>query len=81
MLSDEAYLQTCREAIELYRQRAERVIAQRARKNYQTACRYLAKMRTLYEKLGESGASYIATLRDQNRNLRALKEELAGAKL
>src|SRR6266496_3716038 len=72
-----------REAIELYRQHAERLIAQRGRQNYQPACTYLAKMRALYEKLGESEAwtSYIAALREQNRNLRALKEELAQAGL
>ena len=72
-----------REAIELYRQHAERLIAQRGRQNYQEACKYLAKMRTLYEKLGESEVwtSYITTLREQNRNLRALKEELANARL
>ena len=72
-----------REAIELYRQHAERLIAQRGRQNYQEACKYLAKMRVLYEKLGEGEAwtSYIMALREQNRNLRALKEELAAAVL
>ncbi len=72
-----------RESIELYRQYAERLIALRDRKNYQAATNYLKKMRTLYEKLGESEAwtSYITTLREQNRNLRALKEELAKAGL
>ena len=72
-----------REARELYRQHAERLIAQRGRQNYQEACTYLAKMRVLYEKLGESEAwtSYIMALREQNRNLRALKEELAAAGL
>ena len=72
-----------REAIELYQQYAERLIALRERKNYQTACTYLVKVRTLYEKLGEGVAwtSYIAALREQNRNLRALKEELAAAGL
>jgi catechol 2,3-dioxygenase-like lactoylglutathione lyase family enzyme len=72
-----------REAIELYRQYAERLIAQRGRQNYQEACKYLAKMRALYEKLGENEAwtSYITALREQNRNLRALKEELANAGL
>jgi len=71
------------ESIELYRQFAERLIAMRDRKNYQAATKYLAKMRTLYEKLGENEAwtSYITTLREQNRNLRALKEELAKAGL
>jgi len=40
-------------------------------------------MRDLYEKLGEheTWAAYIAELRDKNRNLRALKEELANAGL
>lgn len=72
-----------REAIELYQQHAERLIAQRGRQNYQAACQYLAKMRTLDEKLGENEAwaSYITALREQNRNLRALKEELANAGL
>ncbi len=70
-----------REARELYRQHAERLIAQRGRQNYQEACKYLAKMRALYEKLGEGEAwtSYLTALREQNRNLRALKEELAAA--
>jgi len=72
-----------REAIELYRQRAERLIAQRGRQNYQQACTFLAKMRSLYEKLGEHEiwTSYMTALREQNRNLRALKEELANAGL
>jgi uncharacterized Zn finger protein len=72
-----------REATELYRQHAERLIAQRGRQNYQEACTYLAKMRVLYEKLGDGEAwtSYITTLREQNRNLRAFKEELAAAGL
>ena len=71
------------EAIELYRQSAERLIAQRDRQNYQAACKDLAKMRALYEKLGEHEAwtSYMTALREQNRNLRALKEELANAGL
>jgi catechol 2,3-dioxygenase-like lactoylglutathione lyase family enzyme len=72
-----------REAIELYRQYAERLIALRERKNYQAACTYLIKVRALYEKLGEGEAwtSYITALREQNRNLRALREELAAAGL
>ena len=40
-------------------------------------------MRALYEKPsdGEIWTSYVAALREQNRNLRALKEELANAGL
>ncbi len=70
-------------AIELYRQFAERLIAMRDRKRYELACTYLVKVRALYEKLGEHEAwtSYVAALREQNRNLRALKEELANAGL
>jgi len=72
-----------REAIEIYRQYAERLIAMRGRQNYQQACKYLAKMRVLYEKLAENKewSNYITTLREQNRNLRALKEELTNAGL
>jgi catechol 2,3-dioxygenase-like lactoylglutathione lyase family enzyme len=72
-----------REARELYRQYAERLIALRGRQNYQAACQYLAKVRALDEKLGESEVwtSYITALREQNRNLRALKEELANSGL
>ncbi len=71
------------EAIELYQQHAERLIAMRERKYYQEACPFLAKMRVLCQKLGENEAwaSYVATLREQNRNLRALKDELAKAGL
>src|SRR6266536_3353683 len=70
------------EAIALYQQRAERLIAQRDRKQYREACTFLAKMRSVYEKVGEHGtwASYMATLRQQNRNLPALKDELAKAR-
>ena len=69
------------EAIELYRQSAERLIGLRGRQNYEEACKYLAKMHALYEKLGEQEAwtRYLTALREQNRNLRALKEELANA--
>jgi catechol 2,3-dioxygenase-like lactoylglutathione lyase family enzyme len=70
-------------AIELYQQFAERLIAMRDRKRYEIACTYLVKVRALYEKLGEGEAwtSYMTALREQNRNLRALKEELANAGL
>ena len=53
-----------REAIELYRQQAERLITQRGRQNYQQACRFLTEMPALYEKLGdgEIWSSYMAAL-------------------
>ena len=50
---------------------------------YVQACRYLAKVRNLYERLAEreAWARYIADLRERNRRLRALMEELAAAGL
>ena len=55
----------------------------RDRKRYELASTYLVKVRALYEKLGEGEAwtRYITALREQHRNLRALKEELARAGL
>ncbi len=41
-------------SIDLYQQHIERLIAGRGRANYQVACRYLAKIRSLYEKLDET---------------------------
>jgi uncharacterized Zn finger protein len=72
-----------RESIEIYRKHVERLIDQRGRGSYRHACQYLSRMRDLYEKLGEQGtwATYITALRDKNRNLRALKEELVSAGL
>jgi uncharacterized Zn finger protein len=72
-----------RAAIEIYQQFAERLIAMRGRKRYQLASTYLVKMRALCEKLGEGETwmRYITALREQHRNLRALKEELARVSL
>lgn len=72
-----------RDAIDLYRKHAESLIDQRSRSNYQEACRYLARVRGLYVKLGEQTEwdRYVADLRVRNSSLRALKEELASAKL
>ncbi len=72
-----------RAAITIYQREAERLIEQRGRDRYQAACGFLLRARALYEKLGEQDAwnSYITNLRDRYRSLRALKEELAAARL
>ena len=72
-----------RAALEIYQQHVEWLIALKERKHYQAACTYLVKMRALYEKLGESEVwrSYIAALRERNRHLPALRDEMAKAKL
>jgi len=72
-----------RAAIEIYKKQAEKLIALRQRKHYHEACKYLAKIRALYEKLGENQewTSYITALRERNHTLRALKEEMEKAGL
>jgi uncharacterized Zn finger protein len=70
-------------ALAVYRAYVEYHIGQRNRQGYQEACWCLAIMRTLYNKLGKSDewTNYITALRERYHTLRALKEELAKAKL
>lgn len=72
-----------RASIDLYQQHVERLIAGRGRSNYQVACRYLAKIRSLYEKRDEieDWTTYIAWLCKRHSRLSTLKEELAAAGL
>jgi hypothetical protein len=72
-----------RASIDLYQQHVERLITGRGRSNYQVACSYLVKVRSLYEKLDETGqwTTYIAWLRKRHSRLYTLKEELAAAGL
>jgi len=72
-----------RASIDLYQQHVERLIAGRGRANYQVACNYLVKIRSLYEKLDETGhwTTYIAWLRKRHSRLSTLKQELAAAGL
>lgn len=72
-----------RASIDLYQQHVERLITGRGRSNYQVACRYLAKIRSLYEKLDEVGqwTTYIAWLRRRHSRLATLKQELEVAGL
>ncbi|HWE62477.1 MAG TPA: SWIM zinc finger family protein [Chloroflexota bacterium] len=70
-------------AREIYQRYAERLIEARGRENYQVASTLLAKVRDLYARLGdqEEWTHAIAALREKNRALRALKDELARAGL
>lgn len=67
-----------REAIRLYMEAAERLIGARRRGNYAEAAGYLVRVREVYQRLGEGETwqTLISDLRDQNRRLRALKDEL-----
>lgn len=70
-------------AIQLYQEYLERLIAIRGRENYKSASELLKKVRALYMRIGESEQwdNYITLLREKNRSLRALKEELTLAGL
>ena len=70
-------------SIELYQQHVERLITGRGRGNYQVACHYLGKIRSLYEKQNETEqwTNYLGWLRKRHSRLHTLKEELAVAGL
>ena len=66
------------ESIRIYVDAAKRLIQARGRDNYTTAANYLARVRKLYQHLGDEQIwqALIADIRKQNSSLRALKEEL-----
>ena len=66
------------EAIRLYKSVVQRLIDVRGRDNYQQAAGYLAQVKILYQKQGREPEwnAYISDLRNSNKSLRALKEEL-----
>jgi uncharacterized Zn finger protein len=72
-----------REAIRLYRETVEQLIAARGRGKYAEAAGYLIRVRELYQRLeeGEAWQTLISNLRDRNRRLPALKDELNKAEL
>ncbi len=71
------------EAIKIYQQRAERLIAEKNRKSYQGACVHLVEVKSLYQELGEHEAwtKYISSLRQQYKHLPALRDEMMKAGL
>jgi uncharacterized Zn finger protein len=72
-----------REAIRLYMRAVEQLIDQRGRENYVEAAVFLKTVRALYERLGEQEVwqELISGLKERNRTLRALKDELHKAGL
>jgi uncharacterized Zn finger protein len=68
------------EYLDAYKDRINRLIAARGRKNYQAAVPYVKKMKEIYTKMLESPAdwkAYITHLRTSNKTLRALQDELS----
>jgi uncharacterized Zn finger protein len=66
------------EAIRLYKSVIQKLIDGRGRENYQQATDFLQRVRLLYQKQGQESEwhAYITNLRNSNKSLRALKEEL-----
>ncbi|MFB3133046.1 MAG: hypothetical protein ACE10K_11045 [Rhodothermales bacterium] len=71
------------EAIRLYRQAAEHLIDQRGRDNYAVAATHLKQVRDVYVRLNneEAWKQCIHEVRENHRNLPALKDELKKAGL
>ncbi len=67
-----------REAIRLYKSVIQKLIDGRGRENYQQTTDFLMRVRLLYQKQEQEPEwhAYIAHLRNSNKSLRALKEEL-----
>jgi uncharacterized Zn finger protein len=72
-----------REAIRLYLEEVERLIAGRGRGNYAEAANYLLRVRAVFEQMGEEKAwhTLIANLREKNRRLPAMQDEFNQAGL
>src|SRR5436305_8791106 len=66
------------EAMRLYKSVVQRLIDGRGRENYQQATGYLVRVRRLHEKQGREPEwqAHIPTLRNSNKHLEQLKEEL-----
>jgi uncharacterized Zn finger protein len=66
------------EAVRIYQGLAEQQIAQRGRPAYQAAANYLVRVMRILEGNGRAAEwqSFIADLRQRNKSLRALREEL-----
>jgi hypothetical protein len=66
------------EAIRLYKSVIQKLIDGRGRENYQQAIGYMMRIRMLYQKQGQESEwqAFITNLRNSNKSLRALKEEL-----
>jgi uncharacterized Zn finger protein len=71
------------EAIGLYLKEVDALIAAQGRERYATAAEYLARVRDLYVRQGQQAEwqRLIASLREQHKRLRALKDELSKAGL
>ena len=70
-------------SIEIYRERAEKLVEARGRERYREACTYLTTMRDLYRQMSREPAwtDFMVEFRERHRRLRALRDELGKAGL
>ncbi len=70
-------------AVQIYSQRIDELIEARGRDNYRDAAQYLKRVRQIYkdEQKLSIWQDYIGVIRQENRHLRALQDELNKAKL
>lgn len=70
-------------AIDIFLAEVQREIKGRQRESYASAARYLRQVKTIYSRLDEIGAwdALISQLRQENKRLRALQDELVKAGL
>lgn len=70
-------------AIQIYRRQVDRLIAHRGRENYRQAASILQRVRAIYKRLTNEPdwGAYLTELREQNRRLPALQDELDKAGL
>ena len=66
------------ETLRLYKSVVQKLVDGRGRENYQQATGYLTRIKRLYQKQERDAEweRYITNLRNRNKSLRALKEEL-----
>lgn len=72
-----------RDALRIYCQVAERIVERRDRGAYTEACKFLQRVRALYQELGEADTweQYLTKLKAETKMMRAFKDEMAKAKL
>jgi uncharacterized Zn finger protein len=72
-----------REAIKIYRQKAEAAIEERNRASYQRAADYLKRVKRLFQRLDDldGWSAYVGLLRETYKHLPALQDEMRKASL
>jgi hypothetical protein len=83
MVAETAEKEYPREAIKIYRQKAEAAIEERSRASYHRAADYLKRVKRLFLRLDDldGWSAYIGALRETYKHLPALQDEMHKASL